>query len=102
VYRWSALFCLGERVRETSREVRRNRTAARTGGRVVMAFEAGFRPESLRRWWLGVALLVLTLAAVLASAARAASSAYVTNYGGGNVSQFDVGAGGVLTAKTPA
>jgi hypothetical protein len=28
VYRWSALFCLGERVRETSREVRRRVTEA--------------------------------------------------------------------------
>jgi DNA-binding beta-propeller fold protein YncE len=33
---------------------------------------------------------------------KAAPSVYVTNYGGGSVSQYDVGPGGALSPKSPA
>jgi DNA-binding beta-propeller fold protein YncE len=86
--------------RERSDGARRGRRAW-TGRVPVMAFRAALDAVVWRSWLLGVAVLVLMLA-VLVSAAHAAGSAYVTNYGGRNVSEFDVGAGGVLTPMTPA
>jgi DNA-binding beta-propeller fold protein YncE len=52
-----------------------------------------------RRLWLGVATVVALLAA--AAPAQAAPFAYVTNAGDG-VSQYDVGAGGLLAPLSPA
>jgi DNA-binding beta-propeller fold protein YncE len=48
---------------------------------------------------LGLALAALVGAAC--PAAAAASSVYAVNNGGANISQYDVGPAGVLTAKTP-
>src|SRR5438067_3892421 len=53
---------------------------------------------------LHLSALVGALAALAAAAAPAQAGpfTYVTNQGGNNVSQYDVGAGGALTPKSPA
>lgn len=48
----------------------------------------------------GLAASAIVLA--LPTAAAAAGSAYVTNYSGSSVSQYDMGAGGALSPKSPA
>ena len=52
-----------------------------------------------RRRWLGVAIAGALLAT--ATSAQAAPFAYVTNEGSGMVSQYDVGAGGLLAPLSP-
>src|SRR5947208_11604345 len=46
--------------------------------------------------------LALVLLAVLAPAVQADRSAYVANYGSSNISQYAIGAGGELSALSPA
>src|SRR5438874_1010830 len=57
-------------------------------------------PSRLRSDSIAVLLLLAFLA--LPAAAQARPFVYVTNFDGGAVSQYDVGAGGALTPKTPA
>ena len=55
---------------------------------------------SRRRSWVGVATVVAVLAA--ATSAQAAPFVYVTNSAGNSLSQYDIGAGGLLAPLAPA
>jgi hypothetical protein len=63
--------------------------------------EGGTTRAIVRAWMVGAAVVVLALG-LGTTAAQAAPFVYVTNGLRGNVAQFDVGAGGALSPKSPA